>query len=473
MKGLAIRLVAAIALLLWAWDMVNPWQQAMLAEENRYSHIQQRKTLKVGMLSHPLSYFKNAEGMAGIEYDLAKAFSDYLGVQLEVRSFDNSDALFQALKQNQLDIAAAGLPYQSELAEQFQIGASYYSASWQVVYKKGTQRPYQISDLTQELVVPSGSAVLPVLQALQAKQPKLRWQTTNKFTQEELLLQVADGVIPYTVALSIDVSAAQHIKPDVAVGFDLTDEFPVVWYLPNSAYSELQAAVLEFMHQANDSGLIDRIEEKYFNHLTRFDYVDTQSYLKAIENVLPKYQPLFEKYRGSLEWQMLAAIAYQESHWDPNATSPTGVRGMMMLTRATAERMNISDRTNVEQSIKAGSEYLHLLINQMPQTIPQEDKIWFSLAAYNMGMGHLIDIRRLTKQLGGDPDNWLDVKNNLPLLAEKRYYSQLKHGYARGFEAHHYVENIRRYYNSLINHQRIQEQENRSKVPEQTTQEEQ
>ena len=463
MKGLAIRLILGIALLLWAWDMVSPWQKTMQAEQNRYTHIQQSKTLRVGVINHPLSYFVGVEGNAGIEFELANSFADYLKVKLDLKIYPSSEKLFQGLKNNDIDIAAAGLIYHAEPAKHFQIGPSYYSASWQVVYKKGTQRPYKIADLQSELLIPKGSAIIPLLTQLKEQNPNLQWKITDQFTQEELLLQVAEGKIPYTAAISVDISAAQHIKPNIAVGFDLSDEAPVVWYLQNSAYSELQAAVLEFMNQSNENGLISRIEEKYFNHLTRFDYVDTQIYLRAIENTLPKYQPLFEKYRGELDWQMLAAIAYQESHWDPSATSPTGVRGMMMLTRATAERMKIQDRTNAEQSVKAGSEYLHYLINQLPQTIVKEDRIWFSLAAYNMGLGHLIDVRRLTKELGGDPDNWLDVKKNLPLLAEKRYYTNLKYGYARGFEAFSYVENIRRYYYSLVNHQRIKEQEEEAK----------
>ena len=458
MKGLLLRLVGAIALLLWAWDMVFPWQKLMQAEENRYTHIQHQKQLKVGMINHPLSYFVNIEGTSGIEYELSKAFADYLGVSLAVESFDNSDQLFKALRENQIDIAAAGLLYQPERGEQFQIGASYYSASWQVVYKKGNTRPYKLGDLQGELIVPSGSAVIPILEKLKEVNPTLNWKTTDKYTQEELLLQVADGKLSYTIAVSVDISAAQHISPNIAVGFDLIDEMPVVWYLPHSSFSELQAAVLEFMDNANETGLLARIEEKYFNHLSRFNYVDIVSYLNAIKNVLPKYQPLFEKYKGELEWQMLAAIAYQESHWDPNAISPTGVRGIMMLTRDTAERMHVTDRTNAEQSIKGGAEYLNMLIEQLPTTIPKEDRIWYGLAAYNMGLGHLLDVRRLTKQLGGDPDNWLDVKKNLPLLAEKRHYSGLKYGYARGFEAYNYVENIRKYYSSIINHQRVEEQ---------------
>lgn len=430
----------------------------MRTEQNRFSQIQQSQTLKVGMINHPLSYFIGAEGATGIEYELAKAFADYLGVKLSIETYRNSQQLFSALENNEIDIVAAGLLYQTAQSDKFQIGPSYYSASWQVVYQKGTQRPYAIKDLTAPLTVPAGSSVLPILEKLRQQNPNLKWTINEQATQEELMIQVAEGKIPYTVGISVDVSATQHIKPNVAVGFDLTDEQPVVWYLANSSYSELQAALLDFMHNANETGLITRIEEKYFNYLSRFDYVDSQSYLNAIKNTLPKYQSLFEKYRGNFEWQMLAAIAYQESHWDPDATSPTGVRGMMMLTKDTAERMKISNRTDPEQSIKAGAEYLQLLIDQLPQTIPTEDRIWYALSAYNMGFGHLIDVRRLTKQLGGDPDNWLDVKKNLPLLAEKRYYNQLKYGYARGYEAFQYVENIRRYYNSLISYQRVNEQ---------------
>ncbi|MFQ9135212.1 MAG: transglycosylase SLT domain-containing protein, partial [Haemophilus parainfluenzae] len=116
-----------------------------------------------------------------------------------------------------------------------------------------------------------------------------------------------------------------------------------------------------------------------------------------------------------------------------------------------------NNRTDAEQSINAVSEYLHCLLDQMPDSIPEEDRIWYSLAAYNMGLGHILDARRLTKKLGGNPDNWLDVKNNLQLLSEKRHYSNLKYGYARGYEAYQYVENIRRYMNSIVNYHRVQE----------------
>ena len=392
-----------------------------------------------------------------MEYELSKAFASYLNVELEMRPMESTDTLFDALDEHKIDIAAANLFYQTDKAEHFQLGPSYYSASWQLAYRKGENRPRSLAQINDILVIPESSELVQILKDAQLKHPKLRWRVDKKLTQEELLLQVAEGKIAYTLANSLDISATQQIKPQIAVAFDLTDEMSVHWYLSNNSSNELQSALLDFMNTAIDSGLIANIEEKYFNHFRQFDYVDTKSYLNSIEAILPKFEPLFTKHKGNLDWRLLAAIAYQESHWNPDATSPTGVRGMMMLTKDTAERMKITDRTDPEQSIKAGSEYLHWLIEQIPDSINNDDRIWFALAAYNMGLGHLLDARRLTKSLGGNADNWLDVKKNLPLLAEKRYYTNLKYGYARGYEAVQYVENIRRYMNSIMNYYRVQQ----------------
>ncbi|MFZ7344044.1 membrane-bound lytic murein transglycosylase MltF [Avibacterium volantium] len=464
MKGLFLRIVSAVALLLWAIDMVFPWQRIMQSEDNPYAMVQTKGKLIVGTLNNPISYFIGSEGATGFEYELTKAFADYLNVELDIRPMDSVQALFSALSAHQIDLAAANLLYQPEKLEQFQLGPAYSSASWQLVYRKGENRPNSLAKLNGRVVVAKGSELNILLNRFKEQYPDLQWTTVDQ-SQEELLLQVAESKIDYTIANSIDISITQQIKPQLAVAFDVTDEATIHWYLANNTYNELQAALLDFMNNAIETGLIARIEEKYFNHLAQFDYVDTRSYLNAIETILPKYADLFDKYKGDLDWRLLAAIAYQESHWNPEATSPTGVRGMMMLTKATAERMKINNRLDAEQSIKAGAEYLHLLLAQMPNTIRQEDRIWFALCAYNMGLGHLLDVRRLTKSLGGDPDNWLDVKKNLPLLAEKRYYTNLKYGYARGYEAFQYVENIRRYMNSIVNYHRVQQNQEEQNQP--------
>ncbi len=180
--------------------------------------------------------------------------------------------------------------------------------------------------------------------------------------------------------------------------------------------------------------------------------LDTRAFIRALDDKLPKWSPLFQKYSEEFDWRLIAALAYQESHWKPRAKSPTGVRGMMMLTLPTAKSVGVINRLDPEQSVRGGVEYLRRIVARVPETISDHEKIWFALASYNIGYGHMLDARRLTKAQGGDPNAWADVKDRLPLLRQKRFYSQTRYGYARGDEARNYVENIRRYYQSIIGH---------------------
>src|SRR3989338_7795186 len=178
---------------------------------------------------------------------------------------------------------------------------------------------------------------------------------------------------------------------------------------------------------------------------------DAASFISRRNTVLPRYRHLFEeaaRLTGE-DWQLLAALAYQESQWDPLATSSTNVRGMMMLTEDTADRMKVKNRLDARESVIAGAKYLVLLKEQMPDRIPEPDRTWLALAAYNQGYGHLEDARILTKRAGLNPDSWADVKKWMPLLTQPDYYGTLKHGYARGGEAVILVESIRGYYDML------------------------
>jgi membrane-bound lytic murein transglycosylase MltF len=151
-----------------------------------------------------------------------------------------------------------------------------------------------------------------------------------------------------------------------------------------------------------------------------------------------------------IDWRLLAAIGYQESQWDPGAVSPTGVRGVMMLTAETADRMGVDNRLDPRQSIIGGARYLALLKDALPPDIAEPDRTWIALAAYNQGQGHMEDARRIAKARGGDPDSWLDVKQALPLLSRGGYRHVTRYGYARGFEALTFAENIRNYYDILL-----------------------
>ncbi|STF83807.1 putative lytic transglycosylase [Escherichia coli] len=217
-----------------------------------------------------------------------------------------------------------------------------------------------------------------------------------------------NSITPLLILLPL--ACFQRVHPELAVALDITDEQPVTWFSPLDGDNTLSAALLDFFNEMNEDGTLARIEEKYLGHGDDFDYVDTRTFLRAVDAVLPQLKPLFEKYAEEIDWRLLAAIAYQESHWDAQATSPTGVRGMMMLTKNTAQSLGITDRTDAEQSISGGVRYLQDMMSKVPESVPENERIWFALAAYNMGYAHMLDARALTAKTKGNPDSWADVK---------------------------------------------------------------
>ncbi|CPR17841.1 membrane-bound lytic murein transglycosylase MltF [Brenneria goodwinii] len=450
-----ITLLLALAL----WPNI-PWRSS---QDVQLRQILARGELRISTVNSPLTYTTSNGSPVGLDYELAKRFADYLGVKLVVSSRKNLDELFDDLDNNDADILAAGLIYNHERLERFRAGPTYYSVSQQLVYRLGNTRPKTMEKLSGRLAVTSGSAYIATLRDLKAdKYPQLNWESASDLTTQELLKQVADGKLDYTLGDSVTVGLMQRIHPQLAVAFDLSDEEPVTWYMKRSHDDSLSAALLDFFSRVVEDGTLARLEEKYLGHVGEFDYVDTTTFLSAIDEILPDFRPLFEKHATDIDWKLLAAISYQESHWNPLATSPTGVRGLMMLTRNTAESLAVTDRLDPEQSIRGGAQYMFHMMQKMPDTIPEDEKIWFALAAYNMGYAHLLDARKLTAKQNGNPDSWVDVKIRLPMLSQKRYYAQTTYGYARGQQAYNYVENIRRYMVSLEGY--LLEKEARAKL---------
>lgn len=453
-------LIGVVTLLLAAalWPSL-PW---MGKPENRVAGIIARGELRVSTINSPLTYAAINNKDYGLDYELAKRFADYLGVKLKVTVRQNISQLFDDLDAGKTDMLAAGLVYNTERVKNYQAGPTYYSVSQQLVYRVGGNRPRTLAGINAEqLAIAPGHVALNDLQALkESKYPDLNWRVDEKRGTTALMQAVIDGTLEYTVADSVAVSLFQRVHPELAVALDISDEQPVTWFSEKSEDNSLSAAMLDFFNSMNEDGTLARLEEKYLGHGNDFDYVDTRTFLRAVQNTLPDLKPLFEKYARQIDWRLLAAIAWQESHWDPQATSPTGVRGMMMLTRNTAQSLGLTDRTDAEQSLDGGMRYLQDMMAKVPEALPKEERIWFALAAYNMGYAHMLDAMALTKKQKGNPNSWSDVKQRLPLLSQKPYYSRLKYGYARGHEAYAYVENIRKYHISLVGY--LSEQERKA-----------
>lgn len=439
----AVTVLLAVAL----WPSI-PW---FGQTENRIAAIQSRGVLRVSTIQSPLTYTLYQGKKIGLDYELAQQFADYLGVKLELTVRPNIQELFDDIDNDNADVIAAGLVYNTQRSQRYQAGPSYYSVSQQMVYRIGSFRPRSLADVKEnQLVLSPGVTSLNALNKLKAEKfPDLSWQVDEQHSSTELMQKVVDGEIAFTIADSVAISTFQRVHPQLAVALDVTDEQPVTWFSALDNDDSLSAALLDFYNRLNSDGTFARLEEKYLGHVGDFDYVDTRTFLKAVDTVLPTLQPLFEKYATEIDWRLLAAISYQESHWDDQATSPTGVRGLMMLTKNTAQSLGVSDRLDPEQSIEGGSRYLKDMMSKVPESVPEDERIWFALTAYNMGYAHMLDARQLTAKQKGNPDSWADVKTRLPLLSQKQYYSKTTYGYARGHEAYAYVENIRKYHISL------------------------
>lgn len=458
---------------------------------NQIEQIQARDTLRVGTLYHPLYYFLRDGQQEGLDYELAHEFAQSLGVELSMVPAYSLNELFALLNAGEVDMLAAGLANTPRRRQQYRFSPSYYHIEHTLVHRKGSRKPRDISEIDGTIAVLAGSSQAEWLSQLDRQQlaqqqlveqqivekpivgkqiveqqlaqqpsnkraspaqsqPVLAWETRFDADEEDLLRQVAQNKADYTLVADILLARTQRYYPDLESAFTIGERQPVGWVWDKRNDDSALSAMLDFFAKQTDSGDLARLHEKYFGHVQQFDYVDTRTFLARIDTLLPQYQPLFERHAGDLDWRLLAAISYQESHWDPNAESYTGVRGMMMLTEDTAKFVGVDNRLDAEQSIRGGAQYLSSLMGRLPDSIPHSERVWFALASYNIGLGHVLDVRRLTQQLGQDPDSWAAVKANLPLLHQPKWYSQTRYGYARGRETKQFVNNIRQYYQSLL-----------------------
>ncbi len=412
--------------------------------------IQKRGDIIMGTINSSLTYSYDGSIYSGFDYELGKQFSNYLHVNLRVKEYDTLKALFDALENNDIDFIGSGLTLTPKRAEKYRSSPPYYYVSQKVVYHKGTYRPRKIADVNEPIGVLKDSSHEETLESLFDEVPDLAINTLESEDQESLLRKVADKEIKFAIVDSSTLAQKQRYYPVLAEAFTISEKEPVAWLIKREQDDTVYSAMIEFIGNKYQDQTIAKLEEKYFGHVEHFDFVDTRIFLKRIKSTLPKYEALFKKHAtAEVDWLLLASVSYQESHWNAKAKSPTGVRGLMMLTLDTADYVGIQNRLDPEQSIKGGAKYLSQQIKRLPDSISDDEKVWFALASYNIGYGHLMDARRITTMKKQSPNAWSNVKDNLPLLHQKQWYKKTRYGYARGREAQNYVNNIRQYRKTL------------------------
>ncbi len=416
--------------------------------------IQQRGLLNLLTLNAASTYYQDANGANGFEYQLAKLFAERIGVELKIILVNQFSDLYPELIFTSGDIIAAGTSDQDDVNHSLiEYGPNYHLVTQQLLYKKNNQiKPKKLEDLESGILeVIDGTSQIKLLSNLKNKYPELSWNINTDIATEELIELVDEGLVDYILADSHEIALQRRFYPELRIAFELGNPKQLRWATKSSDDKSLIEEINKFFDTIKKDGRLEQLIHRYYSHVTKFNYSDIQTFSLHVKERLPKYRDYFmrEAKAQDMDWRLLAAIGYQESLWNPKAKSPTGVRGLMMLTLNTAKMVKIKNRLDPEQSIKGGAIYFKRVLKKIPQRIKQPDRNWLALASYNVGFGHLEDARKITQNDKGDPDKWIDVKKSLPLLSKKKWYKFTKHGYARGNEPVKYVENIRKYYDLL------------------------
>lgn len=404
--------------------------------------------LRVVTRNAPTTFYYGATDLYGIEYELASAFADHLGVRLNLTTADQMDQILPMITTGKAHLAAAGLTITDPRREIIAFGPAYQTIAAQVIYRMGTRRPRSIADLAGKSVeVRAGSSHVGLMYRALAGNTDLTWAENRSLAAETLVRRVADGTIDYAVVNSNEYQLLRHYYPEVRVAFDMDTSGALAWALPSNAY-DLREAVSEFFAEYEATGQLKQVLDRYYVAHRDLDFVGSLAFVTHLSQRLPKYRAVFQEAgrETGIDWKLLAAIAYQESHWNPEAVSPTGVKGLMMLTANTARLVGVEDRADPNESILGGARYLARVLRKFPERIPAEDRMLMAVAAYNIGFGHVEDARIIAESRGADQDSWDDVRDNLPLLADESWYRGLRRGYAPGTVPVRYVENVRQYY---------------------------
>jgi membrane-bound lytic murein transglycosylase F len=453
---------------------------ALLTGCGSSDHLQEIRdtgVLRVLTRNSPTTYFEDRAGPTGFEYELAQQFAAYLGVKLKIETQPNIDGIYENLERGRADLAAAGLAVTASRQQNVWYSPPYMDVE-HIVLTRDTPRDSSrdsardfsrdnAQDKTRDnpivanlknarINIMAGSGGGEILRELKEQTPELtqglQWSEAKDVETLDLLDQLDAGEIDATVVTTNEYNANRAFYPDLHVAATIGAPTQLAWAVSKDPRNErLLEQLQHFFEKIKSNGELAQLIERYYTKSADNDHYDTATFTDNLERTLPKYRDLIEQVAEDydIDWRLLAAISYAESEWKPTAVSPTGVRGMMMLTNSTAKEMGVKNRVDPLQSLRGGARYLKGILQELPTAINDADRIWFALAIYNIGNGHVEDARIIASQQGKDPNRWTDVKETLPLLQKSQFYEKTRNGYARGREPVRYVQNVRYYYNLL------------------------
>ncbi|MFP4446648.1 MAG: membrane-bound lytic murein transglycosylase MltF [Desulfosudaceae bacterium] len=437
-------LVLCAAVIAWG---IAAWQVYAISALEK---IKDRGYLIVLSDNNANAYYLYRGAEMGFEYDLSKAFAEFLGVDLRIKT-PGWSRLLDMVNTSQGDLIAASMTVTESRKKRADFSREYLPVQQQVIVHKHNFAVNTVEDLAGRTVhVRQGTSYQQRLEELRADGLDVTIRLHKDLPTEELFQRVAAREIEVTIADSNIAQLNRRYYPDVRIAFPISEKQSLAWAVGRGD-TALLAEINRFFEKIKGEGTFGKIYEKYYLGVEFFDYVDIKKFHQRLETRLPAYEKLIKSQASiyGFDWRLIAALIYQESHFDPYAKSHTGVRGIMQLTLPTARELGVDNRLDPRQSIKGGVLYLHKMITRFDEIEDSRTRLMFALASYNIGYGHVRDAQQIAVDMGLPTDKWSSLQKTLPLLQNRRYYKDTRYGYARGTETVTYVERILTYYDIL------------------------
>jgi membrane-bound lytic murein transglycosylase F len=412
--------------------------------------IKQTGVITVATRNSAHCYYLYRDQPMGFEYELAKAFAEYLGVRLQIKIVDKWSDMVAALSDGSAAFIAASMPITSKRQTQVAFSDGYMEVAQNIITHRKNTGIKEAADLSGKTIdVRKGTVYQQRLVELKKQGINLAIRLHDDLPVEELIQKVADGQIDFTIANSNIISINRRNFPGVVSTGSINEGMQLAWAVyPKS--KKLLEQINAFLRMINKSGKFDEIYNKYYGDIDDFDYVDLEAFHRRVKNKLSRYSPFIKAAakKHGFDWRLIAAQIYQESHLNPWAKSQAGARGLMQILPSTAKDLGIGDLFDPVQNINAGVQHLKDLYDHFDQA-HGEDRLLIALAAYNIGQGHINDARDLAKKKGLDPDKWVSLSKTLPLLQYRKYFMNTQYGFCRGTEPIRYIKQILIYYDVL------------------------
>ncbi len=445
----------ASGLILGLFSLLGTVEKATAAD---LQQIRQRGKLVAATHAHANSYLIYKGRPMGFDYELLQGLAKHLGLEVEIRVARDAQELFLWMQRGDIDLMAASLGqgdadellaatdptlYMPHVLVQRRPSGIPYQQLSPTVRHSLARSPYDLANLSVHVKAGSSPGLYLHQMARELDIPLRIVPQTSP--HEELIAQVAAGLLPrvatYAHLAHLESSRFDNLDVDTQLG----DAQPLTWRVRAGAPQWLRQ-VNAYLAAQRRSGHLNFLYRKYFLNVSAHRERHESGLLTTTSGRLSHYDDLLrgQAERLGWDWRLLAALVYQESRFRPDAVSPAGARGLMQIMPATARRYGLKQTFHPEHNIRAGVENL-LMLSELWMRVPDPDeRLKFVLAAYNVGVGHVLDARQLARKYGKNPDRWRDVARFLEAKSEPRYYTDpvVRHGYCRGSEPTRYVTQI-------------------------------